>query len=39
MSLLHDPDPDRAQRATQAMLQMQRIDLAEIKRAADSVPA
>ena len=39
MSLLNDPDPGRAQRATQAMLQMRRIDLAEIKRAADSVPA
>jgi predicted 3-demethylubiquinone-9 3-methyltransferase (glyoxalase superfamily) len=38
MSLLHDRDPGRAQRATQAMLQMQRIDLAEIRRAADSVP-
>jgi predicted 3-demethylubiquinone-9 3-methyltransferase (glyoxalase superfamily) len=39
MSLLGDPDPGRAQRATEAMLQMRRIDLAEIKRAADSVPA
>jgi predicted 3-demethylubiquinone-9 3-methyltransferase (glyoxalase superfamily) len=39
MSLLRDPDPGRAQRATEAMLQMRRIDLAEIKRAADSVPA
>jgi predicted 3-demethylubiquinone-9 3-methyltransferase (glyoxalase superfamily) len=39
MSLLNDPDPGRAQRATQAMLQMQRIDLAGIRRAADSVPA
>jgi predicted 3-demethylubiquinone-9 3-methyltransferase (glyoxalase superfamily) len=38
MSLLNDPDPGRAQRATQAMLQMRRIDVAEIKRAADSVP-
>ena len=38
MSLLNDPDPGRAQRATQAMLQMRRIDIAEIKRAADSVP-
>jgi predicted 3-demethylubiquinone-9 3-methyltransferase (glyoxalase superfamily) len=37
MSLLSDPDPQRAQRATQAMLKMGRIDLAEIKRAADSV--
>ena len=39
MSLLQDPAPGRAQRATQAMLQMRRIDLAEIRRAADSVPA
>ncbi|MGY2129348.1 VOC family protein [Blastococcus sp. SYSU DS0617] len=39
MSLIGDPDPARAQRATQAMLQMRRIDLAEIRRAADSVPA
>ena len=37
MSLLQDPDPGRAQRATQAMLGMRRIDLAEIKRAADGV--
>jgi predicted 3-demethylubiquinone-9 3-methyltransferase (glyoxalase superfamily) len=34
--LLGDPDPARAQRATQAMLQMQKIDLAEIRRAADA---
>ena len=39
LSLLQDPDPGRAQRATQAMLGMRRIDVAEIKRAADSVPA
>jgi len=39
MSLLQDPDPGRAQRATQAMLGMRRIDIAEIRRAADSVPA
>ncbi|MCW2580681.1 MAG: 3-demethylubiquinone-9 3-methyltransferase [Blastococcus sp.] len=38
MSLLGDPDPERAQRATQAMLRMRRIDIAEIKRAADGVP-
>jgi predicted 3-demethylubiquinone-9 3-methyltransferase (glyoxalase superfamily) len=37
MSLLSDPDPGRAQRATEAMMQMHRIDLAEIRRAADSV--
>ena len=39
LSLVNDPDPDRAQRATQAMLSMRRIDLAEVKRAADNVPA
>ena len=39
MSLLNDPDPQRAQRATQAMLQMRRIDVDEVRRAADSVPA
>jgi predicted 3-demethylubiquinone-9 3-methyltransferase (glyoxalase superfamily) len=39
LSLLNDPDAGRAQRATQAMLGMRRIDLAEIRRAADSVPA
>jgi predicted 3-demethylubiquinone-9 3-methyltransferase (glyoxalase superfamily) len=38
MSLLNDPDPGRAQRATQAMLAMRRIDVAEVRRAADSVP-
>jgi predicted 3-demethylubiquinone-9 3-methyltransferase (glyoxalase superfamily) len=39
IALLNDADPGRAQRATQAMLQMRRIDVAEIKRAADGVPA
>ena len=34
--LLGDPDAGRAQRATQAMLQMQKIDLAEMRRAADA---
>jgi predicted 3-demethylubiquinone-9 3-methyltransferase (glyoxalase superfamily) len=39
IELTNDPDPGRAQRAMQAMLQMRRIDLAEIRRAADSVDA
>jgi len=39
VALLSDPDPGRAQRATEAMMQMQRIDVAEIRRAADRVPA
>lgn len=33
--LLGDPDPDRAQRAMQAMLQMRKIDIAALERAAD----
>jgi predicted 3-demethylubiquinone-9 3-methyltransferase (glyoxalase superfamily) len=33
--LLQDPDPARAARATQAMMQMSRIDLDAIRRAAD----
>jgi predicted 3-demethylubiquinone-9 3-methyltransferase (glyoxalase superfamily) len=37
MTLLGDPDPGRAKRATDAMMAMRRIDLAEIKRAADQV--
>ena len=39
VELTSDPDPARAQRAMQAMLQQRRIDIAEIRRAADSVPA
>ena len=39
LSLTNDPDPGRAQRATQAMLQMRRIDIEGIKRAADGVTA
>ncbi|WNV77334.1 VOC family protein [Geodermatophilus sp. DSM 44513] len=34
-ALLGDPDPDRARRASEAMMRMRRIDLAEIRRAAD----
>jgi predicted 3-demethylubiquinone-9 3-methyltransferase (glyoxalase superfamily) len=33
--LVGDPDPARAQRATQAMLGMKKIDIAELRRAAD----
>ena len=33
--LLSDPDPGRAQRAVGAMLQMQKLDIAELQRAAD----
>ncbi|HVU78887.1 MAG TPA: VOC family protein [Gaiellaceae bacterium] len=34
--LLADPDPGRAQRAMAAMLQMKKIDVAELERAADA---
>jgi predicted 3-demethylubiquinone-9 3-methyltransferase (glyoxalase superfamily) len=33
--LLSDPDPGRSQRAMKAMLQMSKIDIAELRRAAD----
>ena len=36
MELLSDPDPGRSQRAMQAMLQMQKIEIAELDRAADA---
>ena len=39
IELTNDPDPGRAQRAMQAMLQMRRIDIAEIRRAADGADA
>ena len=39
LTLLKDADPERARRATEAMLQMRRIDIAEIRRAAGGVPA
>ncbi|NHC44115.1 VOC family protein [Motilibacter aurantiacus] len=38
MDLLSDPDPGRANRATQAMLQMRRIVIADVRAAADGVP-
>ena len=37
--LLGDPDPERAQRAMAAMLEMKKIDIAALERAADQVPA
>jgi predicted 3-demethylubiquinone-9 3-methyltransferase (glyoxalase superfamily) len=37
--LIADPDTERAQRAIAAMLQMGKIDIAEIERAADGVTA
>lgn len=36
--VLADPDPERAQRAMQAMLQVGTLDIAELRRAADGVP-
>jgi predicted 3-demethylubiquinone-9 3-methyltransferase (glyoxalase superfamily) len=33
--LLGDPDPERARRAMQAMLQMRKLNIAELERAAD----
>jgi len=35
--LLQDPDPARAQRAMQAMLQMTKLDIRKLKDAADGV--
>ena len=36
MKLIGDPDPKRSQRAMEAMLKMQKIDIAELERAADA---
>lgn len=36
IELLADPDPERSARAMAAMLQMRRIDMAEVERAADA---
>jgi predicted 3-demethylubiquinone-9 3-methyltransferase (glyoxalase superfamily) len=36
VQLLGDPDPARASRATEAMLRMKKIDIDEIRRAADA---
>ena len=37
IALMADPDPARARRAMQAMLQMKRIDIAEVERAAEGI--
>jgi predicted 3-demethylubiquinone-9 3-methyltransferase (glyoxalase superfamily) len=39
MELQADPDPDRRQRAVQAMFGMRRLVIADLERAADAVPA
>ncbi|HET9672998.1 MAG TPA: VOC family protein [Actinomycetota bacterium] len=36
MELIGDPDPGRSRRAMEAMLQMRKIDVAELERAADA---
>ncbi len=36
--LFADPDPERAERAMQAMFGMTKLDLAKLQRAADGVP-
>jgi predicted 3-demethylubiquinone-9 3-methyltransferase (glyoxalase superfamily) len=38
-ALLGDPDAQRAERAMQAMLQMRKLDVEALRRAADGVPA
>ncbi len=37
--LTSDPDPERSRRAMEAMLQMRKIEIAELERAADGVTA
>lgn len=37
IELLRDPDPGRSQRAMKAMLQMKKIDISAVQRAADQV--
>ncbi|MDQ3870080.1 MAG: VOC family protein [Chloroflexota bacterium] len=37
--LFEDPDPSRKERAMEAMLKMSKLDIAELRRAADGVPA
>ena len=37
-SLIGDPDPGRASRAMQAMMQMRKLDIATMRAAADQVP-
>jgi predicted 3-demethylubiquinone-9 3-methyltransferase (glyoxalase superfamily) len=35
MDLMQDPDPQKAQRVTEAMLKMSKIDVAALRRAYD----
>jgi predicted 3-demethylubiquinone-9 3-methyltransferase (glyoxalase superfamily) len=34
--LIGDPDPERSRRATEAMLKMRKLDIAELERAAEA---
>jgi predicted 3-demethylubiquinone-9 3-methyltransferase (glyoxalase superfamily) len=38
LELLADPDPERSQRVMQAMLEMKKIEIDALERAADAVP-
>ncbi|MGH3567568.1 MAG: hypothetical protein ACRDRH_16340 [Pseudonocardia sp.] len=38
LDLIDDPDPGQAQRATQAIMGMNKIEIDELRRAADQVP-
>lgn len=38
-AILGDPDPQRAERATRAMLEMKKLDLGALRAAADGAPA
>jgi predicted 3-demethylubiquinone-9 3-methyltransferase (glyoxalase superfamily) len=37
--ILNDPDTERGRRAMEAMFKMRKLDIAELRRAADGVPA
>jgi predicted 3-demethylubiquinone-9 3-methyltransferase (glyoxalase superfamily) len=37
-AVLGDPDPERARRATEAMMTMKKLDVRAMKEAADGVP-
>jgi predicted 3-demethylubiquinone-9 3-methyltransferase (glyoxalase superfamily) len=39
LKMLSDPDRTKAARAMQAMMQMVKLDIAELQRAYDGVPA
>lgn len=39
VEMLGDPDPEKAQRVMEAMMKMKKINIAELKKARDGVPA